>query len=187
MPRKSSVVNACAHNDMHVFALKSCRNERKTEIKERNAVNSAHITWRKPILRCCKSKERPCSATWSRGMQAAAASLAAHCTTLHHVAARKHNYSAAKTNVHFTRFAFVPHACSAVAVAVHAVFRVVHHAACREACSVLHARARITGDKSTHILQVWATGLRVARCAAHVHPECTQRRWRQLSIIQVLY
>ena len=70
---------------------------------------------------------------------------------LRRVAARKHNYSAVKTNVHFTRFDFVPHACSAVAV--RAVFRVVH-AACREVCSVLHARARSTGDTSTHTASV---------------------------------
>ena len=68
-----------------------------------------------------------------------------------HVAARKHDYSAVKTNVYFTRFDFVPHARSAVAV--HAVFRVLH-AACRETCSVLHARARLTGDKSTHTASV---------------------------------
>ena len=109
-------------------------------------------------------------------MQAAAATLSALCTMLHRVPARKHNHPAVKTNVYFARFDFVPHACSAVAV--HAVFRVVH-AACRETCSVLHARARITRVRSQHTLQVWATGLRVARSAAHVHSECTQTRWRQ--------
>ena len=70
---------------------------------------------------------------------------------LHRVPARKYNHSAVKTNVYFTRFDFVPHACSAVAV--HTVFRVLH-AACRETCSVLHARARITGEKSTHTASV---------------------------------
>ena len=44
------------------------------------------------------------------------------------------------------------------------------------ACYMHEPESRVT---SQHILQVRATGLRVARGAAHVHPECTQRRWRQ--------
>ena len=96
------------------------------------------------MLRCWKARKGRALRHGRAGckLQPQASLRIAQCCN--HVAARKHNYSAVKTNVYFTRFVFVPRACSAVAV--HAVFRVVH-AACREACSVLHARARFTGDQ----------------------------------------
>ncbi len=144
MLRKFSVVNACMCCTEVLSRQAKDRNKRKS-----CSVISSHRA--QTDVEMLESKERPCSATWSRRMQAAAASLSALCTMLHRVPARKYNHSAVKTNVYFTRFDFVPHACSAVAV--HAVFRVLH-AACRETCSVLHARARITGEKSTHTASV---------------------------------
>ena len=74
-------MNPALSMHMHVFCTEVLSQQAKDRNKRKKCSVIARIT-RKPILRCCKSKERPCSATWSRGMQAAAASLSAHCTML---------------------------------------------------------------------------------------------------------
>ena len=124
-----------------------------------------------------ESKERPCSATRSRRMQAAAATLSALCTMLRRVPVRYADTIILLRKPTFTSRALILCHMHAVLSPFTPCFVWCMPHVVRLAAHYMHEHeSRV---KSQHILQVWATGLRVARGAAHVHPECTHRRWRQ--------